>query len=910
MAFLKVFAEGEERTVFLGDDPLLVGRDLTCDILLKDPKASRRHCIIEPYGEGQWRLRDLDSGNGTKVNGKKVQRQILEPEDVVQIGDAKLLFAAEAAAVVTAAEPTRRRTRGAPRRSRTGLVAGVLLVAAVGVLLAVWQAAGKGADSNREEKETYEVILAEPNDVDRVRLADAFLDNYPDSGYAEEVRTLAAEARGRLEKGTPRVDDGYDPTAGLEGLSLVEAVDKLKEMVRTAEEHRRPAVRAAWREYRERLRQERERAFAGLEKDVRDLAAQGEFARAREIWFFIHDDPLWFGIPPMFLDRIVAANDTLENAASAARGKLLEEEARAEAAHDFKTARTLLRDALPRFKGTSVERSLLERLEMVERALRVGVKGKPKAAPTLVRLDVEKKMRSLLDGLARREYAPVAVGLRDLAAAAKKAKERGYPEIAARARECAAAAAVHEALVAELEAGRLPNGQIAKRWRVLAGGAEGITVRSRGQELTYTWQEAPVELYLALLDQHARQVALGHLGLAVAAHALGAHEAVAGALAEAYLEPKHRPLLDAFVAVRVRNERVPDGGYVVHAGEILSRKKYLRLKEEELIRELQARFDRLHAAVKEDKAFAKLRKLTAKKDKLDEARQHALDLIFDTKTYFYPYRGTGRMGEYTKVQQEVDRRVKAVRELWEQSAVNSIKKNPDLERRLGQLDEVAGELEQRLVDVADPLAEIEFLRSYLGQKFTLRSFYRTPEERDLLRYSEEVMEFNSGVEGDITEVEREQVEVTNAYRMMFGRWPVRLVEALVKSSRGHCAEMTRLGYFGHFSPTPGRRTPYDRMKLEGYQYGSSENCIAGQTSPKGAHDGWCRSSGHHRNILTPMWTEMGTGHHGRMMTQNYGQAPKYSKYDPEPEDEPGYEWEEDGEDDAEGDIEYGEEDEE
>ena len=97
--------------------------------------------------------------------------------------------------------------------------------------------------------------------------------------------------------------------------------------------------------------------------------------------------------------------------------------------------------------------------------------------------------------------------------------------------------------------------------------------------------------------------------------------------------------------------------------------------------------------------------------------------------------------------------------------------------------------------------------------------------------------------------------------------------------------------------TPGRRTPYDRMKLAGYEYGSSENCIMGQTNPMGAHRGWCHSSGHHRNILMPMWTEMGTGHYGRYMTQNYGSAPKYSKHDPEPEDDP-YEWEEYGSEDS------------
>ena len=255
-------------------------------------------------------------------------------------------------------------------------------------------------------------------------------------------------------------------------------------------------------------------------------------------------------------------------------------------------------------------------------------------------------------------------------------------------------------------------------------------------------------------------------------------------------------------------------------------------------------------------------------------------------------------------------------ELWEATQTTTVKKTPEVERALKQFDEVANELEKRLVDVEENAYEIEYLRSYLGRKFDIRTFYRSSEERDLLRYSVEVMEFNTKVEGDITPVEREQVKVTNEYRMMFGRWPVRLIEKLVLSSRGHCEEMSRIGYFGHFSPTPGRRTPYDRMRLAGYTYGASENCVAGSTSPKGAHARWCHSSGHHRNILMPPWTEMGTGHYGSMMTQNYGQAPKWSKDDPKPEDEPEYGWDDDEEiiesddgDKEEDDVDYGDDDE-
>ena len=62
MAFLKVFEGGEERTAFLGDSSLVVGRGEDADIFIRDLKASRRHCVVEPGGATGWRVRDLQSG--------------------------------------------------------------------------------------------------------------------------------------------------------------------------------------------------------------------------------------------------------------------------------------------------------------------------------------------------------------------------------------------------------------------------------------------------------------------------------------------------------------------------------------------------------------------------------------------------------------------------------------------------------------------------------------------------------------------------------------------------------------------------------------------------------------------------------------------------------------------------------
>src|SRR5690606_4442556 len=111
--------------------------------------------------------------------------------------------------------------------------------------------------------------------------------------------------------------------------------------------------------------------------------------------------------------------------------------------------------------------------------------------------------------------------------------------------------------------------------------------------------------------------------------------------------------------------------------------------------------------------------------------------------------------------------------------------------------------------------------------------------------------------------------ITNEYRMMFGHRPLAAVKTACEGSQGHADEMSRLGYFSHMSPVTGRRTPHDRMRLAGYMFGVSEN-IAMTSGALGAHNAWCTSSGHHRNLLMPSHREIGIGANGRYWVQNFG----------------------------------------
>jgi adenylate cyclase len=66
-------------------DVLTVGRRETCDIRMAYPNVSGMHAEFS-FRNGYWYVRDLNSTNGVKVNGMRVQEKLLHPKDEVSIG--------------------------------------------------------------------------------------------------------------------------------------------------------------------------------------------------------------------------------------------------------------------------------------------------------------------------------------------------------------------------------------------------------------------------------------------------------------------------------------------------------------------------------------------------------------------------------------------------------------------------------------------------------------------------------------------------------------------------------------------------------------------------------------------------------------------------------------------------------
>lgn len=85
-----LFADGSRMLLGLG---LTIGRESGCQVQIDDPRVSRRHAEIRPSGSG-YRLTDLGSTNGTRVNHYAVVDHLLSDLDVIEIGGREIRFEA------------------------------------------------------------------------------------------------------------------------------------------------------------------------------------------------------------------------------------------------------------------------------------------------------------------------------------------------------------------------------------------------------------------------------------------------------------------------------------------------------------------------------------------------------------------------------------------------------------------------------------------------------------------------------------------------------------------------------------------------------------------------------------------------------------------------------------------------
>jgi len=93
MAIYLIVTEGEgKERVRLTHKPLFLGRSNKCHIPLEDSMVSGKHLVIKVNQDSRVVIKDLDTTNGTYLNGNKIQESFLYLEDFIQIGKIRIVL--------------------------------------------------------------------------------------------------------------------------------------------------------------------------------------------------------------------------------------------------------------------------------------------------------------------------------------------------------------------------------------------------------------------------------------------------------------------------------------------------------------------------------------------------------------------------------------------------------------------------------------------------------------------------------------------------------------------------------------------------------------------------------------------------------------------------------------------------
>ena len=81
------------RDVVLRQGRTTLGRHPDNDVVLSDRAVSAKHAVfVRDYRVGVVEIEDLDSTNGTRVNGLRMHTQVLQSGDLIDVGSARICF--------------------------------------------------------------------------------------------------------------------------------------------------------------------------------------------------------------------------------------------------------------------------------------------------------------------------------------------------------------------------------------------------------------------------------------------------------------------------------------------------------------------------------------------------------------------------------------------------------------------------------------------------------------------------------------------------------------------------------------------------------------------------------------------------------------------------------------------------
>lgn len=143
--------------------PATIGREPKNTIVLDSRLVSKAHALVE-FRDGEYTIQDLESANGTRVNGDATSVRVLEPGDRIEVGEIELTFldlGADGSGATGAA------ASGGSKVVRLALTATVTLVVMVGLLFMLIGTPGSSSDRATRVAET--LAAAPPELLARLR---------------------------------------------------------------------------------------------------------------------------------------------------------------------------------------------------------------------------------------------------------------------------------------------------------------------------------------------------------------------------------------------------------------------------------------------------------------------------------------------------------------------------------------------------------------------------------------------------------------------------------------------------------------------------------------------------------------------------------------------------------------------
>jgi uncharacterized protein YkwD len=105
------------------------------------------------------------------------------------------------------------------------------------------------------------------------------------------------------------------------------------------------------------------------------------------------------------------------------------------------------------------------------------------------------------------------------------------------------------------------------------------------------------------------------------------------------------------------------------------------------------------------------------------------------------------------------------------------------------------------------------------------------------------------------------VDLANQIRSREGLPPLRANTRLMLAAQTQAEQSASLGKMAHVLPGARYPRPEDRLDASGYPWRAfAENIAMGQRTMSDVIEAWMKSPGHRKNMLSPNYTEMGTGY--------------------------------------------------